>query len=73
MAVTTSPNTFAVVSMHSVYPNEVLHFSQRAKGMGMYSWFQAIFGIALTYGASALIAKIGWKVCPDLLLPSAAA
>lgn len=48
--------------MHSVYPNEVLHFSQRAKGMGLYSLFQAAFGIGLTYGASALIAKIGWKV-----------
>jgi hypothetical protein len=54
-----------------VYPNEVLHFRQRAKGMGMYSLFQAIFGIALTYGASALIAKIGWKVRRNRVLSSA--
>jgi hypothetical protein len=48
--------------MHSIYPNEVLHYTQRAKGMGMYSLFQACFGIVMTYGVSAAIAKIGWKI-----------
>ena len=48
--------------MHSIYPNEVLHYTQRAKGMGMYSLFQACFGIVLTYGASAVIKIIGWKI-----------
>jgi hypothetical protein len=48
--------------MHSIYPNEVLHYTQRAKGMGMYSLFQACFGIVMTYGVSAAMAKIGWKI-----------
>ena len=48
--------------MHSIYPNEVLHYTQRAKGMGMYSLFQAIFGIIMTYGASAAMQKIQWKI-----------
>ena len=48
--------------MHSIYPNEVLHYTQRAKGMGMYSLFQACFGITLTYGVSAAMSKIGWKI-----------
>ena len=60
-----------VTPMHSIYPNEVLHFRQRAKGMGMYSLFQAIFAIVLTYGASAAIAIIGWKVWVSIPLPSA--
>lgn len=48
--------------MHSIYPNEVLHYTQRAKGMGMYSLFQACFDIVLTYGVSAAMQKIGWKI-----------
>jgi MFS family permease len=55
-------NTPPVTSMHSIYPNEVLHYTQRAKGMGMYSLFQACFGIVMTYGVSAAMAKIGWKI-----------
>ena len=48
--------------MHSIYPNEVLHYTQRAKGMGAYSLFQACFAIVQTYGVSAGIDKIGWKI-----------
>jgi hypothetical protein len=48
--------------MHSIYPNEVLHYTQRAKGMGMYSLFQACFGIIMTYGVSAVMEIIRWKI-----------
>ncbi|KPM44497.1 hypothetical protein AK830_g2060 [Neonectria ditissima] len=39
-------------TLHNVYPNEVLHYSQRAKGMGMYSFFQNALGFAMTYGVA---------------------
>jgi hypothetical protein len=48
--------------MHSIYPNEVLHYTQSAKGMGMYSLFQACFSIVMSYGVSAVMAKIGWNI-----------
>ena len=32
-------NAYLVNALHNMYPNEVLHYSQRAKGMGMYSFF----------------------------------
>lgn len=46
-----------------MYPNEVLHYSQRAKGMGMYSFFQNCFGFAMSYGFSIVLADLQWKVC----------
>lgn len=49
-------------ALHNIYPNEVLHYSQRAKGMGMYSLFQNIFGLIMTYGMGEALAKIEWKV-----------
>ena len=49
-------------TLHNIYPNEVLSLRQRAKGMGMYSFSQNIFGFAMTYGVGELLAKIGWKV-----------
>jgi hypothetical protein len=45
-----------------MYPNEVLHYSQRAKGMGMYSFFQNCFGFAMSYGFSIVLADLQWKV-----------
>ncbi|KAF3074787.1 Lactose permease [Trichoderma lentiforme] len=48
-------------TLHNVYPTEVLHYSQRAKGMGLYSFFQNCLGFAMTYGVGELLAKIEWK------------
>ncbi|TVY46142.1 hypothetical protein LSUB1_G000055 [Lachnellula subtilissima] len=44
-----------------MYPNEVLHYSQRAKGMGIYSFFQNCFGFAMSYGFSVVLANLQWK------------
>ncbi|TVY26880.1 hypothetical protein LHYA1_G004456 [Lachnellula hyalina] len=44
-----------------MYPNEVLHYSQRAKGMGIYSFFQNCFGFAMSYGFSVVLADLQWK------------
>jgi hypothetical protein len=55
-------NLSIVSVLHNIYPNEVLHFSQRAKGMGSYSFFQNCFGFAMTYGGAAAVAALGWKV-----------
>ncbi|EEU35516.1 uncharacterized protein NECHADRAFT_55554 [Fusarium vanettenii 77-13-4] len=49
-------------ALHNIYPNEVLHYSQRAKGMGMYSFFQNCFGLVMTYGMGEALAKIEWKI-----------
>ncbi|KFZ15540.1 hypothetical protein V501_02671 [Pseudogymnoascus sp. VKM F-4519 (FW-2642)] len=49
-------------TMHNIYPTEILHFSQRAKGMGVYSFFQNCFGFAMTYGVGELLAKLQWKI-----------
>lgn len=54
-------------ALHNIYPNEVLHYSQRAKGMGMYSFFQNIFGLIMTYGMGEALARIQWKA--SLTLP----
>ncbi|KAH6661705.1 general substrate transporter [Halenospora varia] len=50
-----------VNALHNMYPNEVLHYSQRAKGMGMYSFFQNCFGFAMSYGFSIVLADLQWK------------
>ncbi|KAK7420337.1 hypothetical protein QQX98_002760 [Neonectria punicea] len=49
-------------TLHNVYPNEVLHYSQRAKWMGMYSFFQNALGFAMTYGVGELLKIITWKI-----------
>ncbi|KAH7127480.1 general substrate transporter [Dactylonectria macrodidyma] len=48
--------------LHNVYPSEVLHYSQRAKGMGLYSLFQSAFGFAMTYGGAAALTVMKWKI-----------
>lgn len=51
--------------LHNIYPGENLHYTQRAKGVGLYSLFQAAFGFAMTYGSSAALATMKWKVCTN--------
>ncbi|KAF5640385.1 MFS sugar transporter transporter [Fusarium sp. NRRL 25303] len=55
-------NGLFVAVLHNVYPNEVLHYSQRAKGMGMYSFFQNCFGFIMTYGVSYALQAWQWKI-----------
>ncbi|KAH7176950.1 general substrate transporter [Dactylonectria macrodidyma] len=55
-------NGLFAAALHNIYPNEVLSISQRAKGMGMYSFFQNVFGFAMTYGVGELLMRITWKI-----------
>ncbi|KAL2843375.1 general substrate transporter [Aspergillus pseudoustus] len=48
--------------LHNMYPGENLHYTQRAKGMGLYSFFQSAFGFAMTYGSAAALETLGWKI-----------
>lgn len=48
--------------LHNIYPSEVLHYTQRAKGMGLYSFFQGAFGFGMTYGGSAALKALQYKV-----------
>ncbi|OAQ57868.1 sugar transporter (hexose transporter) [Pochonia chlamydosporia 170] len=48
--------------VHNVYPNELFHYRQRAKGMGIYSFFQNCFGFSVTYGGARALADLKWKV-----------
>lgn len=48
--------------LHNIYPSEVLHYTQRAKGMGLYSFFQGAFGFAMLYGSAAALEALQWKV-----------
>ncbi|KAF5989032.1 major facilitator superfamily transporter [Fusarium bulbicola] len=52
----------SVSVLHNIYPNEVLHYSQRAKGMGMYSFFQNCFGFIMAYGVSYALQAWQWKI-----------
>lgn len=53
--------------LHNIYPSENLHYTQRAKGMGLYSLFQSTFGFAMTYGSAAALATLKWKVRTSFL------
>ncbi|KAJ4322148.1 hypothetical protein N0V84_004983 [Fusarium piperis] len=55
-------NGLLSAALHNIYPNEILHYSQRAKGMGLYSFFQNCFGAAMTYGMGELLAILEWKI-----------
>lgn len=58
----------AVNIVHNIYPNEVFHYKQRAKGMGLFSFFQNCFGFAMIYGGAQALAVLQWKV--GLVVPN---
>lgn len=53
--------SFGYTPLQALYPAEVLAYSTRAKGLGMYSFFVNIAALVNTYGVSLGVQKIAWK------------
>ncbi|KAJ5127947.1 MFS sugar transporter-like protein [Penicillium atrosanguineum] len=54
--------SFGWTPLSVMYPPEVLHFSIRANGMGLYTFVASTFGLLATFAFPIGLEKIGWKI-----------
>ncbi|KAJ5524029.1 MFS sugar transporter-like protein [Penicillium frequentans] len=54
--------SFGWTPLTVIYPPEVLHYSIRANGMGVYTFFASGFGLLATFAFPIGLEKIGWKI-----------
>ncbi|KAJ5777042.1 MFS sugar transporter-like protein [Penicillium odoratum] len=54
--------SFGWTPLSVMYPPEVLHFSIRANGMGLYTTLSSAFGLLATFAFPIGLERIGWKI-----------
>ncbi|KAJ5908984.1 MFS sugar transporter-like protein [Penicillium taxi] len=54
--------SFGWTPLSVMYPPEVLHYSIRASGMGIYTFMASGFGLLATFAFPIGLEKIGWKI-----------
>lgn len=54
--------SFAWTPLFTIYPPEVLNYRMRSIGMGLFTFWESMFGLIPVFAFPIAMEKIGWRI-----------